>query len=331
MKMTTIKEILSDTSVPSLVSESTTETNRNSTTNPLSIIWEIIIFYVLSTWYIIEAIYRLFVPVTEKSVKGEIVLITGTGHGIGRQLAFQYASQGAIVVCWDINEKTNQDTVKIIQEFGHTKAYAYVCDVSKRENVMEVARKVQAEVGDVTILINNAGIMPSHPFLDHTTEEIESIININVMAHFWTLQAFLPKMIEKNHGHIVSLSSCAGLIGLRNLVAYCASKHAVRGMMDALNRDLRVNPKNRIKITIIYPYMVDTGLCIRPQIRFPSLMPMQKEEEVAQQIISAQRRDVFEVSIPRHYLSFFYYLKLHPDKIGNLMNDILQSYTDSDL
>lgn len=65
------------------------------------------------------------------------------------------------------------------------KLFRFRCDVSKRANVMEVARKVQAEVGDVTILINNAGIMPCHLFLDHTETEIERIININVMAHFW--------------------------------------------------------------------------------------------------------------------------------------------------
>lgn len=124
-----------------------------------------------------------------------------------------------------------------------------------------------------------------------------------------TLQAFLPKMIQNNHGHIVSLSSCTGLIGCRNLVPYCASKYAVRGMMDALVQELRVNPKNRVKVTVIYPYMVDTGLCIRPNIRFPSLMPMQKESDVAKRIISAQRRELYEASIPKYLLSLFSYLR----------------------
>lgn len=82
------------------------------------------------------------------------------------------------------------------------------------------------------------------------------------------LEAFLPSMIEKNHGHIVALSSMAGQMGLENLVPYCASKHAVRGLMDALRVELRaINPSSRIKLTTICPYIVDTGLCPDPKIR----------------------------------------------------------------
>lgn len=133
------------------------------------------------------------------------------------------------------------------------------CDVSNREEVFKVAEKVREEVGHVTILINNAGIMPCRTIMNYTPEEIKRIFDINVLAHFWvsffekiavpieipfvllllfgclrlislqTTQAFLPSMIQRNHGHIVALSSMAGFIGLANLVPYCASKFAVRG------------------------------------------------------------------------------------------------------
>lgn len=125
------------------------------------------------------------------------------------------------------------------------------------------------------------------------------------------MQAFLPTMIKNNYGHIVALSSVAGLTGTVNLVPYCASKFAVRGMMAALSEELRTNnPKNQIKFTTVYPYMVDTGLCKKPVIRFKNLMPIENPTQVAEHIMNAQRRNFVEISIPRHILSYFHYIKL---------------------
>lgn len=104
---------------------------------------------------------------------------------MGKELSLLYASEGATVVVWDINVPTGEQTVKEIQELGGPKAYFFKCDVSNRDDVLAVAKEVQAKVGDVTILINNAGIMPTHSFLEQTKEEIERMMNINVMAHFW--------------------------------------------------------------------------------------------------------------------------------------------------
>jgi NADP-dependent 3-hydroxy acid dehydrogenase YdfG len=90
--------------------------------------------------------------------------------------------------------------------------------VTNREKVLEAANRVLTEVGTVTILINNAGIMPQHDMLKHSEKEIRMIFEINVLAHFWMFEGFLPKMIEDNRGHIVALSSMAGQMGLQNLV-----------------------------------------------------------------------------------------------------------------
>lgn len=77
-------------------------------------------------------------------------------------------------------------------------------DVTNREKVLEAGTRVLNEVGVVTILVNNAGIMPQHDMLKHSEKEIRLIFEINVIAHYWMFEAFLPKMIERNHGHIVS-------------------------------------------------------------------------------------------------------------------------------
>ncbi|RZC36854.1 epidermal retinol dehydrogenase 2 [Asbolus verrucosus] len=205
------------------------------------------------------------------------------------------------------------------------------CDVSNRDNVFEVAKKVQQDVGDVTILINNAGIMPTHPLLDQTKEEIERVFSINVLAHCWTIQAFLPAMKTNNHGHIVALSSCAGLFGLENLVPYCGSKFAVRGMMEALGEELRMDKDCKIKTTCVCPYMVDTGLCKKPKVKFEKLMPLLKPRSVAKSIMRAQQTNKKIVSLPGYILHLNNYVRLLPIRASMFVKDFINSGVESDL
>ncbi|KAL0109613.1 hypothetical protein PUN28_014574 [Cardiocondyla obscurior] len=300
--------------------------------NGALVLADIMLLILKILYYICESVYRFFVPAEEKSVAGEIVLITGAGHGIGKELALRYASLGATVVCWDLNQETNEETVNEIKKTGVTAAYAYQCDVSKREQVLHVAERVKKEIGDVSILVNNAGIMPCHAFLDHTPDEIRRIFDINVLAHFWMLQTFLPSMIEKNHGHVVALSSLAGIGGLPNLVPYCASKFAVRGLMESISEELRVSSKGKslIKFTTIYPYMVDTGLCKKPKIRFPDAMPLVSPRQAASQIIQAQRRSYRERTVPSMWLSVNTIVRLFPDNAIQCLIDFCDSGVEAD-
>ncbi|XP_012529097.1 short-chain dehydrogenase/reductase family 16C member 6 isoform X2 [Monomorium pharaonis] len=295
--------------------------------NGALILADVLLLILKILYYICESVYKFFVPAEEKSVAGEIVLITGTGHGIGKELALRYAALGATVVCWDVNQESNEETVNEIKKTGTAAAYAYQCDVSKREDVFSVAEKVKKEVGDVTILVNNAGIMPCHAFLDHTSDEIRRIFDINVLAHFWILQAFLPSMIEKNHGHVVALSSLAGIGGLPNLVPYCASKFAVRGLMESISEELRISSKGKslIKFTTIYPYMVDTGLCKKPKVKFPNAMPLVSPGQAASQIIHAQRHNYREKTVPPYWLSLGTIVRILPDEALRSLLDFFDS------
>ena len=121
---------------------------------------------------------------------------------------------------------------------------------------------MRQEVGEVSIVINNAGIMPCHSFLSHNPREIVRAFEVNVFSHFWILREFLPGMITRNHGHIVTVSSAAGLIPTRNLVPYCGSKHAVCGYVDALKEELRHHPAKprNIHFTTVYPFSCKTNL-----------------------------------------------------------------------
>ncbi|GBP38693.1 hypothetical protein EVAR_22341_1 [Eumeta japonica] len=134
-------------------------------------------------------------------------------------------------------------------------------------------------------------------------------------------------MMERNHGHIVGMSSMAGMLGLRNLVPYCASKFAVRGMLESLHEELREDPRNfsGIRMTCVCPYIVDTGLCKNPKIKFPSLMRIVSAGEAADRIVDAVRRGHVEITIP----SSLYYVnkvcRAMPYRVPFHLKDFLDS------
>lgn len=307
-------------------------TDRNPVVVVFNIVCVLIEFLLVQIKFWIKVCEEIYVKFStlERDVSRDVVLVTGAGHGMGRELAIQYAQLGATVVCWDINEQLNLDTVKEIKSKGR-KAFGYVVDVTNRELVLATAAKVLSQVGDVTILVNNAGIMPAHDLLEHTEAEIKRIFDINVLAHFWMLHAFLPKMIEKNRGHIVAMSSMAGVLGFKNLVPYCGSKFAVRGIMESTLEELRCKKVTGIFGTTVYPYMVDTGLCKKVSIRFADLFPMVKPDEAAATIISAQRRNVMELSIPGHLLYMNTFFRQFPSNACLLIKDFFDTNVESDL
>lgn len=199
------------------------------------------------------------------------------------------------------------------------------CDISKREKVFELADKIKAEVGSVSILVNNAGIMPCKPLIAHEEAEIRKMYDINVLAHLWTMQAFSRDMVNKNRGHIVALSSMAGQMGFKNLVPYCGSKFAVRGLMEAFSEELRADGYDGIKFTTIYPYMVDTGLCHKPIIRFEKMMPLVKPEECAASIIKAQRTGITDATVPSYLMYIGLYTRLFPNACAQVTKDFFNT------
>ncbi|XP_055290331.1 estradiol 17-beta-dehydrogenase 11-like [Moschus berezovskii] len=106
------------------------------------------------------------------------------------------------------------------------KAHTFVVDCSNREDIYSSAKKVKTEVGDVSILVNNAGVVYTSDLFATQDPQIEKTFEVNILAHFWTTKAFLPEMMKKNHGHIVTVSSAAGHTGVPFLLAYCMIQKA---------------------------------------------------------------------------------------------------------
>ncbi|CAH2050867.1 unnamed protein product, partial [Iphiclides podalirius] len=304
---------------------------REHDNSPVRVIRDILWTILLVNYEIFCAIFRCFVPAEPKDVSGEVVLITGTGHGMGREMALRFGRLGAKVVCVDINPEGNEQTYKmILAEKG--KVFKYVCDVADRAAVMQLAEKVRREVGEVDILVNNAGIMPCKPVLQQTEKEIRLMMDINVNGNLWFIQAFLPSMIERNHGHIVAISSMAGLMGTRNLVPYCGSKYAVRGIMEALAVELRAEPTDTsgIHFTTVCPSIVNTGLCHKPRIRFKKALKIVEPGEAADIIVDSVLRNVLEISIPtRLHNAIRYLYRMIPISAAFALNDLADSGADA--
>ncbi|XP_023339915.1 estradiol 17-beta-dehydrogenase 11 isoform X2 [Eurytemora carolleeae] len=244
--------------------------------NALLTLFDMVLLGLQIIYFILEAAYESIIPRKEKELQGEVAVVTGGGHGIGLELVRQLSDLGVKVAVWDINGQTANLAVKEIEKKGGL-GLPLTVDVSDRESIRRAVDKTRSELGEVTLLFNNAGIMPCKPFLNHSGAEIQKIFEVNVFSQYWTLMEFLPRMISLNRGHIISMSSMAGITGTPNLVPYCSSKFAVKGLMDALFLELRsTHPDTNVKLTTIHPFVVDTGLAQKPRSRFESIIPIYK-------------------------------------------------------
>ncbi|XP_038622663.1 epidermal retinol dehydrogenase 2 [Tachyglossus aculeatus] len=283
-----------------------------------------------SLYYMLEALFFCIVPKRRKSVAGEIVLITGAGSGIGRLLALKFARLGAILVLWDVNEEGNKETAKLAQETGAARVHAYTCDCSRKEEVYSVASQVKREVGDVTILVNNAGVVTGKRFLDSPDEMVERSFQVNSIAHFWTYKAFLPAMVASNHGHLVSISSAAGLIGVSGLADYCASKFAAYGFAEAISLEMFAQGVTGVKSTLVCPYFTNTGMFDGCSTRSPHLLPILEPEYVASKIVDAILQEQVYLYIPRSLYFLMVLKSMFPSKLGLALGEFLGVFNSMD-
>jgi len=220
-----------------------------------------------------------------KNVNDKVILITGGASGLGRLMAFDFARRGARVVVWDLQSRALKELEKEAAGEG-LPITGMVCDVTNKSAVYRYAKTVLKKVGPVDILINNAGIVSGKTLLETPDAKIEKTMQVNTLALFWTVKAFLPAMLERNSGHVVTIASAAGLIGVRGLADYCASKFAAVGFDEALRMELH-RQKSRIKTTVICPFFIDTGMFAGVKTRFPLFLPILKPVTAVKRIIRA--------------------------------------------
>ncbi|KAG8454325.1 hypothetical protein GDO86_000823 [Hymenochirus boettgeri] len=242
----------------------------------------------------LESFFKLFIPLKRKSVGGEIVLITGAGHGIGKNTAKLFANLQCVLVLWDINQQGIEETAAECRQIG-ARVYTYVVDCCKREEIYTAANKVKQDVGDVGILINNAGIIFCADGLTIKDEQIQKMFEVNILAHFWTTRAFLPSILQNNHGHIVTVASTAGFVGVPYMMHYCSSKFAAFGFHKSLTAELFALGKLGVKTSCLCPVFVNTGFVKNPSARF---VPILQPEDVAQELVDGILKNKKIICVP---------------------------------
>ncbi|EDV19357.1 Epidermal retinol dehydrogenase 2 [Trichoplax sp. H2] len=270
---------------------------------------------------IVISILRCFIPAPKKDVKGKIFLITGGASGLGRLMATKFAALGGIIVIWDINEQGNKSIQSEIRAAGGT-AYTYIVDICNKDKIYEAADLVRKDVGDVDFLINNAGIVSGKKLLDCSDNMILKTMQINSIAHFWTTRAFLPKMMEKDEGHIVTIASTAGFFGVNRLIDYCTSKFAAVGFDESLRDELRI-ARSKVNTTVICPTYISTGMFEGSKFRFQSLMPVLTPEWVTDQIVDAVLRNQKMLCLPRTIPIMIFLKGLLPIEATEAFSDLV--------
>jgi all-trans-retinol dehydrogenase (NAD+) len=226
--------------------------------------------------------------------RGRIALITGGASGIGKALALRMLRGGARVILWDLNQNALEAACRELSAHGEARGYAL--DITDRRKVAETAEQVRREVGEVDILDNNAGVVFGGDLLTASEEQIVRTMEVNVHAAIWCTRAFLPGMVRKGSGHIVMMSSAAGLLGVPGMAAYSASKHAVIGLAESIRLELRKAGHRGITVTTVCPSFVKTGMFAG--VKPPLLTPWLDPEVLADKIYRAVLKDRLYVREP---------------------------------
>jgi all-trans-retinol dehydrogenase (NAD+) len=263
-----------------------------------------------------KSVYTVFM----RDIKGKLILITGGASGIGRLMCLDFADRGGRVVAWDLNP----GALKALEEEAGRKGVfikGMVCDVSEKEVVYRQAAELTKEYGPLDLLVNNAGVVSGKTFLETPDEKLILTMKVNTLAHFWTVKAFLPSMIERNFGHIVTIASAAGLIGVRGLADYSTSKFAAFGFNESLRSELR-RLKSAVRTTIVCPFFINTGMFEGVKTRVPFLFPILKQEYVARRAVKAVLKNRKCLILPFTVVTVFL-LRLFPVGAFDAVADFL--------
>eukprot|EP00242_Pyramimonas_sp_CCMP2087_P014794 CAMPEP_0198207456 /NCGR_PEP_ID=MMETSP1445-20131203/10902_1 /TAXON_ID=36898 /ORGANISM="Pyramimonas sp., Strain CCMP2087" /LENGTH=320 /DNA_ID=CAMNT_0043880491 /DNA_START=61 /DNA_END=1020 /DNA_ORIENTATION=- len=203
--------------------------------------------------------------------KGKTVVITGGSQGVGKQTALLFAKKGYNVVVAAREPTRLQEVAQLVRGIAGSgksgereqSGMAVVTDITNPESVEELASAVAAQYESVDVLVNNAGVCCTGSFAETTLDDWNSQMQVNCLGAVAVTKAFLP-LIEASRGAIVNVNSFAGVMPLRNMTAYTASKYALAGFTDALRYE--VAPKG-VHVAQVHPGVIKSDFMERAQFR----------------------------------------------------------------
>lgn len=218
-----------------------------------------------------------------QQLQGKTAIITGAGKGIGRKTAFDLAKEG---VNLGLVARSGGELEALCKElsssYGIRAEYA-TADLSVQAEAESAAELLVEKLGQVDILINNAGIAQFGTLLEMDPNDWERVIRVNLMGTYYMTRKILPAILKQNEGSIINVASTAGEKGFATGSAYCASKFAIMGLTESLMQEVR---KSNIRVTAITPSTVATDLAVNAGLKLGDEDRMMQPEDVSELILS---------------------------------------------
>jgi NADP-dependent 3-hydroxy acid dehydrogenase YdfG len=227
----------------------------------------------------------------QRILTGQVAAITGAARGIGRATAEAFLREGMKVAIGDLDVATAQDTAR---ELGHG-TIALPLNVTERASVKTFLDGVEARLGPIDVLVNNAGIMQvGHRVWEEDDATTQRMLDINVHGVMFGIKEIVPRMLARGRGHIVNIASTAGKGGFPGGATYCGTKHYVVGVSEALRAELR---DSGVDVSCVMPVVVNTELAsgLQETRGVKHVQP----SDVADEIVSALKDNRFDVFVPR--------------------------------
>ena len=252
---------------------------------------------------------------TLRSLNGQVVAITGGARGIGRATAAALIAQGAKVAIGDIDVPLVEKTAA---ELGSS-TIGLPLDVTDRDSFANFLDETERQLGPLDVLVNNAGIMPVGPFVDETDACSAKLVDINVMGVIIGSKLALQRFRPRGRGHIVQLASIAGKGGFPGGATYCATKHAVVGLTEALRWELR---GTGIEMHQVLPIGVNTELYSGVQQARGFTTP--EPEDVAGAIVELLQTGKFQTFVPKRLDAVIRFNALAPRRFAEAITRLVK-------
>jgi short-subunit dehydrogenase len=263
-------------------------------------------------------------------VKNKVIVVTGGGSGMGRQIVLTLVRKGAVVAAVDMNPQTLDETIKLAGEFG-SKISKHVVNITDLKAVEALPDQVIAAHGNVDGLINNAGIIqPFVKVLDLTYPQIDKVMSVNFYGMLYMTKTFLPYLMKRPEAHIVNTSSMGGFLPVPGQTIYGASKAAVMLLTEGLNSELL---DTNVHVTLIYPGAVNTNISVNSGIMTQEQaasqdmgkFKMTSAEDAAQMIVDGMEKNKYRVLVGSDAKMMDFMMRLNPKRAAKLIYDQMKS------